>query len=378
VIAALLQHHVEVADEMAAEVQLKRGALPISITGVTKSYGALKALHDVSLDIEAAEFLTLLGPSGSGKTTLLMVIAGFVRADCGSIRFGGAEIITTPPHKRNVGMVFQNYALFPHMSVRDNIAYPLRIRRLPKPERNRRVDELLGMVQLADHGERRIDQLSGGQRQRIALARAIACGPGVLLMDEPLSALDKNLREHMQLELRRLHERLGTTTVYVTHDQREALTLSNRIAVMRDGRIVQTARPMTLYERPNSKFIAGFIGQSNFLPVQVRGEEVRLFGQVIKVSNVAGKVGSPSWLVLRPEKIEIVRGNCPERDNCFDGLVRDAIYQGDLVLVSVTLPNGKEVAIHFSANRQAIERLPKPGESVTLHFHPEEAVVVSE
>ena len=357
---------------------MQRAALPISIAGVTKSYGTLKALYDIALDVNAGEFLTLLGPSGSGKTTLLMVIAGFVRADYGSIRFGADEIITMPPHKRNVGMVFQNYALFPHMNVRENIAYPLRVRGMTRIDRDRRVDELLAIVQLDDFGERRIDQLSGGQRQRVALARAIAFEPGILLMDEPLSALDKNLREHMQIELRRLHERLGTTTVYVTHDQREALTLSTRIAVMKGGQIVQVASPEELYERPHNKFIAGFVGESNFLPVEIGAGGVTLFGRPINVANAKGKFGVTNWLVLRPEKLEVMRDAPANSENCFSGLVRDAIYQGDLIMVHVTLPNGSEVSIHLAASRHVIDKLAPPGENVTLRFHPTEAAIVSD
>jgi putative spermidine/putrescine transport system ATP-binding protein len=275
-------------------------------------------------------------------------------------------------------MVFQNYALFPHMNVRDNIAYPLRIRGSSQADRNRRVDELLAVVQLDGLGDRRIDQLSGGQRQRVALARAIAFEPGILLMDEPLSALDKNLREHMQIELRRLHERLGTTTVYVTHDQREALTLSSRIAVMKSGRIIQVASPEQLYERPQNKFIAGFIGQSNFLPVEVDANGITLFGRRINVVQSATMIGTTNWLVLRPEKLEIMRDAPTDSENCIAGLVRDTIYQGDLVLVHVTLPNGGEVTINLAASRHAIEKLAPAGESVTLRFHPNEATIVSD
>ncbi len=236
-------------------------ALPIAIRGVTKTYGRVHALDDVDLDIRSGEFLTLLGPSGSGKTTLLMVLAGFTRPDRGSVKFGEREVIRTPPHLRDVGMVFQNYALFPHMSVAGNVAYPLRMRGTPKAEIGRRVEQALEVVQLGGYGERRIDQLSGGQKQRVALARAIVFEPRILLMDEPLSALDKKLRDRMQIELRHLHDRLGMTTVYVTHDQREALTMSDRIAVINHGRLMQLDTPERIYDRPANRFVADFIGE---------------------------------------------------------------------------------------------------------------------
>src|SRR5690349_6391263 len=225
----------------------RRAALDITIRQLTKTHGPVRALDNVDLDVHAGEFLTLLGPSGSGKTTLLMVLAGFTRPDHGSVRFGPSEVVRLAPHKRDVGMVFQNYALFPHMDVAGNIGFPLRLRRLGREEVARKVEAALEMVQLGGYGSRRVDQLSGGQRQRVALARAIVFEPRIVLMDEPLSALDKQLRELMQIELRQLHRRLGMTTVYVTHDQREAITMSDRIAVMNAGRIEQIDRPEVLY-----------------------------------------------------------------------------------------------------------------------------------
>ena len=218
-------------------------SLPITVRQITKSYGSVRALDQVDLDIRSGEFLTLLGPSGSGKTTLLMVLAGFTRPDHGSLKFGETEVIRLAPHKRGIGMVFQSYALFPHMSVGANIAFPLRLRGVAKPDIARRVEQALALVQLAGYATRRVDELSGGQRQRVALARAIVFEPRILLMDEPLSALDKQLREHMQIELRRLHEQLGMTTVYVTHDQREALTMSDRVAVLNHGKLMQYGPP---------------------------------------------------------------------------------------------------------------------------------------
>ena len=239
-------------------------SLEISIKDLTKRYGKIYALDTVSLDIKAGEFLTLLGPSGSGKTTLLMAIAGFNRPDSGSIKFANQEMILTPPHKREVGMVFQNYALFPHMSVFENIGFPLKLRKAPNDQIKEKVHDALKTVQLSDYADRKIDQLSGGQRQRVALARAFVFGPRILLMDEPLSALDKKLREQMQIELKQLHRKLGVTTVYVTHDQREALTMSDRIAVINEGKIEQLGTPKEIYNSPNSSFVADFIGSPLF------------------------------------------------------------------------------------------------------------------
>ena len=248
----------------------EQSSLAISIKDLTKSYGKVFALDTVSIDIKAGEFLTLLGPSGSGKTTLLMAIAGFNRPDKGSIKFADQEMILTPPHKREVGMVFQNYALFPHMSVFENVAFPLKLRKVSTSEIENRVLDALKTVQLSDYRSRKIDQLSGGQRQRVALARAFVFGPRILLMDEPLSALDKKLREQMQIELKQLHRKLGVTTVYVTHDQREALTMSDRIAVMMEGDILQLGSPEEVYENPQDIKVAEFIGspKMNILPGQ--------------------------------------------------------------------------------------------------------------
>ena len=249
--------------------------------GLTRRYGSMVALDGVDLDVAQGEFLTLLGPSGSGKTTLLMILAGFTRPDAGSIRFGGVEVVRTPPHKRNLGVVFQSYALFPHMDVAANVAFPLVLRGVNGAERTRRVNAALELVQLGALGGRRVQELSGGQRQRVALARAIVFEPGILLMDEPLSALDKKLREQMQIELRHLHRRLGTTVIYVTHDQREALTMSDRVAVIDHGRVAQIDTPRRLYEAPASHFVADFIGDSTFLGVTVSDGVARWRSQTI-------------------------------------------------------------------------------------------------
>src|SRR5690606_15638920 len=317
------------------------GALPITISNIRKSYGSFRALDDVSLEISSGEFLTLLGPSGSGKTTLLMVLSGFVRPDSGSLKFAEREVALLPPHRRDIGMVFQNYALFPHMTVAGNLAYPLKLRRVPKAEIAGRVERALDLVQLGGLGGRRVDELSGGQKQRVALARAVIFEPRILLMDEPLSALDKNLREQMQLEVRRLHDRLGMTTVYVTHDQREALTMSDRIAVLDKGRIQQVATPKALYDHPATHFVADFIGESFSLPVEVRGEAALLFGRPLLLPK-APAAGARHFLVLRPEKLTLLAGEAPQGVNRIAGQVRQSVFHGDSVMIYVAVAEGHE------------------------------------
>ena len=286
---------------------MARGAaLPITLRQISKSYGRVRALDGVDLDVRSGEFLTLLGPSGSGKTTLLMVLAGFTRPDHGTLLFGDQEVIRLAPHKRELGMVFQNYALFPHMSVAGNIAFPLRLRRLPRPQRLRtRRAAFSRWCSSGATGIDGVEQLSGGQRQRVALARAIVFEPRILLMDEPLSALDKQLREHMQVELRELHDRLGITTIYVTHDQREALTMSDRIAVVSEGRIIQLDAPRAIYERPATRFVAEFIGESAFLPVRVSEGGCFFADEPIRLSSAPRGQG-PRLLMFRPERLHLL------------------------------------------------------------------------
>ena len=327
-------------------------ALPIAVRQLTKSYGTVRVLDAVDLDVHRGEFLTLLGPSGSGKTTLLMMLAGFVRPDCGSITFGEREVIRLEPHKRDVGMVFQNYALFPHMDVAANIAFPLKLRGVDRVETAKRVEQALELVKLGGYGARRIDQLSGGQRQRIALARAIVFEPRILLMDEPLSALDKQLREHMQIELRQLHERLGMTTVYVTHDQREALTMSDRIAVIDQGRIRQIDTPKTIYERPNNRFVAEFIGESTFVKVDVTSSGCTFNGTPLSLAAQPPQTG-PHHLMIRPERLAILQRDPADDVNVLPAIVTAAIYQGDSVLVHASLSDGTMVSVRASASSQA-------------------------
>ena len=340
-------------------------ALDIHIRQITKSYGLIFALDRVDLDVRAGEFLTLLGPSGSGKTTLLMVLAGFIRPDSGSILFGTREVIRLAPHKRDLGMVFQNYALFPHMDVATNIAFPLRLRKVNSADIVKRVDAALELVQLGGYGSRGIHELSGGQRQRVALARALVFEPRIILMDEPLSALDKQLRELMQFELRKLHEKLGTTTIYVTHDQREALTLSDRIAVINKGKLAQLDTPQQVYSKPNSRFVAEFIGESAFLNVLVTDGVCRYRDQIIKTDGVPVRNG-PCLLMIRPEQVMVLNEAAHEGMNCFSGRITGRVYQGDTVRIEVQLARGDTITLRIAANSAGLYAVPTSSETITL------------
>ena len=351
-------------------------ALPITIRGLTKTYGPVFALDHVDLDVRSGEFLTLLGPSGSGKTTLLMVLAGFTRPDHGSALFGDDEVIRMQPHKREVGMVFQNYALFPHMTVAGNIGFPLKLRNVNKATLRQRVESALETVQLEGFGDRQIDQLSGGQMQRVALARAIVFEPRILLMDEPLSALDKKLREHMQIELRHLHEKLGMTTVYVTHDQREALTMSDRIAVINEGKLMQLDSPRRIYDQPANPFVANFIGESTLLPVEHSDGHVSYAGTPINISGSESKDGR--LLMLRPERLVLLKPGKEADYNIFHGIVKDVVYQGESFLLYVTLMDGANVAVRSVSQRGLLAAVPEVGAQVTLGLHPDETVLIPE
>jgi len=360
-------------------------ALPIHIRGVTKTYADVHALDDVDLEVRSGEFLTLLGPSGSGKTTLLMVLAGFTRPDTGSIRFGDAEMIRAPPHQREVGMVFQNYALFPHMDVAANIAFPLKLRGVSKDAIGERVERALATVQLQGFGDRRVHQLSGGQKQRVALARAIIFEPRILLMDEPLSALDKKLREHMQIELRRLHEQLGMTTVYVTHDQREALTMSDRIAVINHGRLIQLDDPHAIYDRPADAFVANFIGESVLLPVDIVDGRPGYRGRKLHIAGDQARAATPgALLMLRPEWLVFMDDSPVDAAayNRFEGTVSHAVYQGENFVTYITLdadpgnPGVHEVAVRSVSRKQSLAAAPALGAKVTLGLHRDETVLI--
>jgi|TARA_B110000240_G_scaffold180525_1_gene211585 putative spermidine/putrescine transport system ATP-binding protein len=356
----------------------KVNGLPISISGITKCYGNLYALDHIDLEIKQGEFLTLLGPSGSGKTTLLMALAGFTRPDHGSIKFGNEEVVLKAPHQRGVGMMFQNYALFPHMNVAQNIGYPLRLRKINKPEIAERVNQALETVQLTGFGDRRVNQLSGGQRQRVALARAIVFGPRILLMDEPLSALDKNLREKMQIELRHLHEKLGMTTVYVTHDQREALTMSDRIVVINNGKLMQCATPRDLYDYPANKFVAEFIGESAFLKVVHQGDDIYFNGQKLLV-EAQPESQQDSLLMIRPERLMVmVDGQNVENANIFNVTVSEIVYQGETKIIYVLLNNGETISMRLSTRSGQPQNDINVGDQIKLVLHKSDTTIVED
>lgn len=356
----------------------KTQSLPISITELSKFYGSFKALDSVSIDIAAGEFLTLLGPSGSGKTTLLMSLAGFVIPDKGSIKLDNREVITTPPHKRGLGMVFQNYALFPFMTVAENVAYPLKVRKISKSEQVTLVTRALESVQLKGYGDRHINQLSGGQKQRVALARAMVFEPRIILMDEPLSALDKKLREHMQIELKALHQKLDATTVYVTHDQREALTMSDRIAVVNHGKIEQIDTPENLYRRPSNFFVADFVGESDSFTVNFSGNTAYLGNLPLKTDMSLNPKHGAHRLVVRPELIRIGAANEDSEDNEFSACVTDIVYQGDSVLVIANIEGAGEVSVRVQSSRGVKSSLPSVRDTVKLKLASADTIIVPE
>jgi len=348
----------------------------VRLRGVHKTYdGVHLVVRQLDLDIRRGEFLTLLGPSGSGKTTTLMMLAGFESPTAGEIVLDGRPITRTPPHKRHFGMVFQNYALFPHLTVGDNVAYPLSVRGVPKTERAERVARALSMVRLDAMTERLPSQLSGGQQQRVALARALVFEPQLVLMDEPLGALDKQLREHMQIELKELHRALGVTFVYVTHDQGEALTMSDRVAVFNEGAIKQIDVVDRLYEAPANRFVAGFVGDSTVLAGTVRAADaercgiVLTDGRVIAGVNVNGAaVGAAVQACIRPERIVAHAEACP-RSNVLQAEVAGVIYFGDHLRLLCAVGEGQPPATVKLP--LAVAAVPRPGDPVWLEFPPE-------
>ncbi len=340
----------------------------ISIRNVDKYFGKFQALDDISIDIAHGEFFSLLGSSGCGKTTLLRILAGFENTSSGELKIDGNVMSDVPPHMRPVNMVFQNYAIFPHLNVRDNIAYGLRKQRLGKARRAEMVDEMLNLIKLPEYGDRKANELSGGQRQRIALARALILRPKVLLLDEPLGALDKQLREQMQLELRDLQRTVGITFVFVTHDQEEALTLSDRIAVMSQGRVLQVDTPTGLYERPQSRQVASFIGTMNFFDArvcEVSGGTVTVeadgLGR-IDAGDQDGRlfsVGERVQAAIRPEKLEISPAR-PEADaGAVEGRLVNTAYLGERSHFFVAL-DGREQPVSVSAQNREHAALPSP------------------
>ena len=330
----------------------------IELRDASRAFGPVVALDRVSLTIAPGEFFALLGPSGSGKTTCLRLIAGFDRPDSGQVLLDGVDVTHVPPFERNVNTVFQDYALFPHMNVADNVAYGLRVRRVAAAERRRRAIEMLELVQLESFAERRPTQLSGGQRQRVALARALINQPKVLLLDEPLGALDLKLREEMQTELKGLQQRLGITFVFVTHDQGEALSMANRVAVFNAGRIEQLDTPRALYTRPKTAFVAGFVGSANVVE-----------------SDLADRLtGRAQAFAIRPEQIRILADGTPPAGHvCVEGVVEDILYHGASSRCHVRIDGGTLLAV-AQAESGGAPSLPAPGTRVRIAWAPASAV----
>ena len=318
----------------------------LELAGVRKRYDSVVAVDDLDLGLRTGEFLTLLGPSGSGKTTTLMMVAGLQQPDAGTITLNGNSVARLPPYRRDIGMVFQHYALFPHMTVRRNVAFPLEMRGLAKAEIARLVDDALALVKLPDHGDRLPKQLSGGQQQRVALARALVYRPALLLMDEPLGALDKKLREQLQLEIKRVHRERDISVLYVTHDQEEALTMSDRIAVFNHGRIEQIGTPEELYDRPATRFVAGFIGDTNFVP----GRALAVADGVCEVETAGGRVkatlrqpiaaGTNVTVAVRPERMRL-----SAEGGGLSGTLTDVIFLGTARKYVVRLADGSECVV---------------------------------
>jgi putative spermidine/putrescine transport system ATP-binding protein len=357
------------------------GGAEVRLHELTKTFGSVVAVQDVSVTIAAGSFFTLLGPSGSGKTTTLMMVAGFAYPTRGDVIVDGRSVAGLPPQKRDLGMVFQSYAVFPHLTVHDNIAFPLEIRRTRRAEIRRRVGEALELVRLEGYERRLPRQLSGGEQQRVALARALVFRPRVLLMDEPLGALDKNLRAHMQLELKHIQRHLHVTVIYVTHDQEEALTMSDRVAVMQRGRIEQVGAPAELYEAPANRFVADFLGESNFLDGVIVGAPttgrwlVRAAGglELVGVGAAPLHAGQPVTAAIRPEKLVPVEpGSATETGavNTCKGVIEEAIYVGDATRYRIGLGADGAVTVKIP-NRLAL-RQHVEGDTVALAWSPDE------
>ncbi len=359
-----------------ADGEAKTAGAEISVRGLEKSFGHLKAVDDLSLDIASGEFLALLGPSGSGKSTVLMMLAGFEVPTGGAITIDGRDCTRLPPQKRDIGMVFQHYSLFPHLSVLDNVAFPLKMRGEARTARRRRAAEALEVVRLQGYGDRMPAQLSGGQRQRVALARAIVYQPRLLLMDEPLSALDKNLREEMQLEIKRLHSELGVTVVFVTHDQGEALTMADRVAILRGGRMQQISPARKLYERPENLFSAGFIGEMNMIPVQWNGSDITLAQGDRLAPPAAALIGAvptgAATLAIRPERLRVA---APDAPGALAAEIEEIVYAGAGTLLIARLADRTEIRARVPS-----ASLPKlaGGDRIGLAFDPDALLVYGE
>ncbi len=352
-------------------------ALPdVRLDRVSKSFGNVRAVDDVSLEIPRGMIFSLLGPSGCGKTTTLRLIAGFELPSAGKVFIRGTDVTRTPPYKRDFSIVFQSYALFPHLNVADNVAFGLKMRRIARTERDHQVEDALAMVKLGGMAERFPRQLSGGQQQRVALARAIVVKPAVLLLDEPLGALDKMLREEMQVELRQLQQRLGITAVFVTHDQEEALTLSDVVAVMRDGKIEQAGAPRAIYERPATEFVAGFLGASNFFDARVVGSDrdgvaVEMQGWRTVIAGAAHPTGAAIRLAVRPERVQILGPDQPGQR----ARVRDVVFRGSTIHYYLDSESGPILA--YEQNAAPGDAGWQPGDVVSCRWAPASGVIVT-
>ena len=354
----------------------------VTLRGAVKHYGEVVALDTFDLEVQEGEFLTLLGPSGCGKTTTLRLVAGFIDPTAGQILIDGEDVTGLPPQKRQIGMVFQDYALFPHLTIGENVGFGLKERGAPKAHILERVSELLELVRLPGVEERYPVELSGGQQQRVALARAVAFPPRVLLMDEPLGALDLKLREAMQYELRRIQQELKITTIYVTHDQHEAMTMSDRIAVMNLGNLIQLDNANDIYTRPKTKFVADFVGKINFLPGQMAGEDgewakVDVANSSIRVPKAAGaNINGEVTVALRPEHLLIGASgsNGSNAHNAIQGKITDRIFAGNLLHVSVEVADGNVLMIEAKPT----DDIPADGESVDVHWAPDHVVLLTE
>lgn len=339
----------------------------VSVQHVTKSFGSLKALNDVTMDFPDGGFFALLGPSGSGKTTLLRTIAGFIFADSGTIRIGDEPVESVPVEKRDIGMMFQNYALFPNMTVADNVGFGLRVRKVGAIEERRRIGEALDLVQLGEHGDRKPHQLSGGQRQRVALARAIVTNPRVLLLDEPLSALDKSLRVDMQFELKRIQREIGITTIFVTHDQEEALTLSDKIGILRDGKMIQAGPPREVYNNPADLFTAAFLGEANILSnLSAEGADIKLPAEPAQRSTLA----------VRPEHITITKTE-PSADTISkcQAILERRVFAGAM---ATCVLRSQDAQIKVISRDQDIPDNISEGDAVWLSWPIDKTLLVSE
>jgi len=358
----------------------------VSLRGLTKKFADAAAVDELHLEIGDGEFVSLLGPSGCGKTTTLRLLAGFLQPDSGEIRVSGDVVsspsLLVPPERRNMSMIFQSYAVWPHMTVAQNVAYGLKFKKLTKLEIENKVAQLLGVVHLAEFKDRYSAELSGGQQQRVALARALVVEPQILLMDEPLSNLDANLREEMRFEIRRLHEEFKITTVYVTHDQAEAMATSDRIAVLNRGRLVQVGRPAEIFDRPKTRFVAEFVGKANILSGRLDGDGQSILSDGVKIRLSDGGDLLPSSeasVCLRPHNIKLVAGQDAARQltdqgyNLFSGIVRRSIYFGDAVDYTVELASQRVLRV-IAPPSQRFE----PGQSICAAAHPEHCVVVRE